>query len=379
MRKAINMKNRFIILSTLLLIPLLSGCNKNKYDVNKMSVIHDGGYQIFDNFDYSKLKVTYKDIELEQKQYIIDFSNFNTSRVGTSKITVSLAKSKQTSITIPIEVTARSSCNFLLIGDSSIEEVINYTNDIILNNEDSLEINIYGLECDKSTFDTHLDYFAHDTDAYILNKFNIETRMWERSDTLTLKEVLNYRSVIWDVVALQIDNCVAGLDSGYTNLKTFVNCTSSYITSLKRKSPVFAYSLPWAYQDNVSLTNDYYEYFNNSQIEMYKAIASKTRDNVETSNLFNFVIPTGTIVQNLRSSNIVTEKEFTTDGMHLDTKYASYATCLGLISKLSGLSPYHFSYRGVESSEIVNKDEQEIIYQAIESSLSNPYSLDLTE
>ena len=369
------MKKRLLAISLLTLFPLLSGCGEDEYSVDKMTVEHSNSYQLWDNFDYSNLKVTYDGTELESKQYNVDFSKFNNGVVGTSEITISLVKSPKTSISIPVEVKNRKTCNFLAIGNSYTEDLIYYANDIIKNSDENLDIKIYGIGIGGATLDQHFDYFVHDNALYTFLQYNFEASSWEYINNMTLKGALLYEDVSWDVVTLQEQTAKSGQSNSYKHLNSFVNSISSFLKSKNKKVPSFGWHMTWAYQNGVAVDNMYYEYYGNSQETMYNAILTQTKDIVEASNLFNFILPSGTAIQNARNSELTSEKEFTRDGKHLDLKSGRYIASLDLVSKLTGYPASHFTYRGLEDSEIVSSDDQNIIYQIVDSAISNPYQI----
>ncbi len=371
------MKKLSLFVSLFATLALMSGCNKKSYNVKKMTVSHEQSYQLWDNFDYSNLKVTYNGTELETYQYTVDFSNFDTGRVGTSEITVTLNKSKKCQITIPVEVTHRTSCNFLAIGNSFSEDLIAYANEIIKNSDANLNINVYGVGIGGCTLDQHYTYFAHENKLYTLLKYNFETKAWEYINSLSLKEALVYES--WDVMTLQQHSSYAGQASSFNNLSLLVKSMTSYLKQQNRKIPALGWHMTWAYQNNASVDNMYYEFYNNDQITMYNAIVKQVQDIVIPSGLFNFVLESGTAIQNVRTTSITTEKELTRDGQHLDLTYGRYVATLNLASKLTGYSADHFTYRGETGLEIVSESERSLIFRAVDAAISNPYQITTIE
>lgn len=371
------MKKLSLFISLFATLTLMSGCNKKSYNVKKMTVSHEASYQLWDNFDYSNLKVAYDGTELETYQYTVDFSNFDNGRVGTSNITVTLNKSKKCSITIPVEVTHRTSCNFLAIGNSFSEDLVTYANEIIKNSDADLNINVYGVGIGGCTLDQHYSYFANDYKFYTLLKYNFETKAWEYTDSLSLKEALVYES--WDIMTLQQQSAYAGQANSFTNLSLFVQSIISYLKQQNRKIPTLGWHMTWAYQNNIAVDNMYYEFYNNDQITMYNAIVKQVQDIVIPSGLFNFVLASGTAIQNARTTSITTSKEFTRDGKHLDLTYGRYVAALNLASKLTGYSADHFTYRGESGSEIVSETEQSLIFRSVDAAISNPYQITTIE
>ncbi len=370
-----KMKKRYIVLPLFMLFPLLAGCGEEAYSLDKFYVEHTNSYQLWDNFDYANLKVSYDGVELERNEYSLDLTNFNTSVVGSSSIGVTFLKDKEISKTIQIETKNRMTGNFLAIGGLESEDLVYYANEVIHSSAETLDLKIYAATVDNASLDDLYNYFVHDNALFTFHKYNLETNSWELEKEKTLKDILKNESIDWDILSVSEDALKASQASSYKNLNNFINSINSYLSGSDiSKAVSFSWNMPWVYQDNVTINNAYYELYDNSQTEMYNSLVSNSKDIVASSTLFNSLLPSGTLIQNLRGISIVTDKDFTRDGVNLDTKYGRFAVALSLVYKLTGYQLTNFSFKGNTGLEI-SDEELVSIHSSIESAIKNPFEV----
>ncbi len=374
------MKNRVLLYSTFLLLPLLASCGDEGYSIDKFSVAHDASYQLWDNFDYGNLKVSYDGTELETYQYDVDLSKLDLGKVGESAITVSLKEAPEISLSLPIQTTYRDACNLLCVGSSCVSDAVAYANEIVKNTDESLKVNIYAAVAEDASLDDHYAYFATGNAAYSFLSYNSSASSWASSDgkAKTLQEILN-GGISFDAICLSEESPRAGKEESFKNLSRFASSLSSFCESLGKKAPSLSYLLPWAYQDNVVVDNSYYEDYENSQNTMYHAIVDACQKKVVASKWFNTVLPIGTAIQNARSSSFPTTNDFTSDGKNLDQTYGEYLTSLCLVSALTGHQSSYFSRLGPGSVEYVTEKEKTQFDKIVDSAISNPYQITKTD
>ena len=98
------------------------------------------------------------------------------------------------------------------------------------------------------------------------------------------------------------------------------------------KDGLTVWHMTWAYQQNHT-SESYSKYYGADQMTMYNAICSTTQSEILTNDAFDLVVPSGTAIQNMRTSSI--GDTLTADGYHLNTKacviagYAYYVTLKG--------------------------------------------------
>ena len=125
--------------------------------------------------------------------------------------------------------------------------------------------------------------------------------------------------------------------------------------------------MTWAYQQEA----DHQEFvkYENNQETMYKAIVSAVREKIETNDNIDFVIPTGTAIQNARTSYI--GDNLTADGYHLSVDFGRYIAGLTFARALSGLSIEQVEFQ----PETVNERQKRVAIEAVQNSFAHPYEV----
>ncbi|OQA77628.1 MAG: hypothetical protein BWY30_01041 [Tenericutes bacterium ADurb.Bin239] len=108
---------------------------------------------------------------------------------------------------------------------------------------------------------------------------------------------------------------------------------------------------------------------------MYEAIAEVTNNLITNTSTVDFIIPSGTIIQNARGSSLVTASDFTRDGRHLDLQIGRYAVALGLLTKISGYEPDQFTYLGEEDNLIITSEEKAVLDTVVKDAIANPFAV----
>lgn len=115
-----------------------------------------------------------------------------------------------------------------------------------------------------------------------------------------------------------------------------MNLTTSLQDALRKscsnKKVRFAWHITWAYaqteqwKDKMSFLNAYQEYYRANQNTMYQAIVDTVADVVAPIGGFSVYIPTGTAIQNLRSSYV--GDKLNRDGVHLSYSLGRYTAAM---------------------------------------------------
>ena len=132
----------------------------------------------------------------------------------------------------------------------------------------------------------------------------------------------------WDYVSMQQASGWSGMPDSYEPyLSTVVDSVKAYCPDAKRM-----WHQTWAYQANSS-HSDFTKY-GCVQIRMYDAIVETVRTKILARGDFDFVIPCGTAIQNLRTSFI--GDTVTRDGYHMSYQIGRVATALMWLKQISG-------------------------------------------
>lgn len=197
--------------------------------------------------------------------------------------------------------------------------------------EDAIEQNLYelakagkkkivigNLYIGGAPLSLHVNNAKEDKPAYRYRKINMDGQMSEKSNQ-RLSEAL--KDEAWDYVSFQQASPLSGnYDSYAKDLPTLYE----YVTKQVR-FPETKYILhqTWAYQNGSS--HEGFIKYDRSQGKMYADIVKTSADVFSWGN-FEILVPSGTAVQNARTSFI--GDNFTRDGYHLNLDYGRFvAAC----------------------------------------------------
>ncbi|OQC11182.1 MAG: hypothetical protein BWX74_00302 [Tenericutes bacterium ADurb.Bin087] len=364
---------QFSLVLVALIFSLVSCKQKEPdFETKYLTVTTEKTFQLYDAFNENDFVVKYKDSLLTREQYTIDATKFDTSKIGQTSIKVTLNIAEEVFVEVPISINFRKTCKLLSIGDTYSEDLIYYSNLIAAKSNEDFEYNIYSIQLEDATLELHNRYLFEDKKLYKLMEYDFDNMDWIYIENKSLKQALLFQNQ-WDLILLQENVTQAHHQVDYDILNNFCSAIENYLGQNNRKLPAIAWHQVWAYQDDITINNEYYERFNNSQEAMYEAIASASSELMTNSNSISFIVPSGTIIQNARKSSIVTDNDFTRDGRHLDLQIGRYAVSLGLLTKISGYEPSHFAYVGEEGSPIITAAEKEVLDVIIKNSISNPF------
>ena len=137
------------------------------------------------------------------------------------------------------------------------------------------------------------------------------------------------------------------------------NLTSSLQKKLKsycsNKKVKFGWNLTWAYaqpsqwKKNQSFLTNYQDYYNQNQMTMYAAITDTVAQVVAPVGGFAVYIPTGTAIQNLRSSYV--GDKLNRDGVHLNWSMGRYTAAMTWAAAL-GIDVNQITYRPSGSNAV---------------------------
>ena len=165
----------------------------------------------------------------------------------------------------------------------------------------------------------------------------------------------------WDVVTIQQVSSDSGRPATYKNLAAIVD-----ILRDREPQAKILWHMTWAYQQN----SDHwaFAYYSKDQMTMYNAITATVQEKVLPLTTINGVIPSGTAIQNLRTSAL--GDTLTADGYHLLDSYGDYTAALTWFCTITGEKPEVVTYR--PSSVADHWDE---IAQAVTNAVKSPYAV----
>ncbi len=187
---------------------------------------------------------------------------------------------------------------------------------------------------------------------------------WNNTDTL-VTDILAPDD--WDYVILGQTIADGGkgatFDAGITKIVETVRKSCEYVP--------FVWYMTWAYQ--ASSTNAGFKAYDNSQADMYDAIVSAVKSNIEGKADFEKIIPVGTAIQNLRTSFF--EDNLTSNGVNLSVNIGRLTAALTTAKAITGKSIDDVSYTFNPERYKYESYYLPAIKEAVNSAIDNPFKV----
>lgn len=168
----------------------------------------------------------------------------------------------------------------------------------------------------------------------------------------------------WDCITLQQ---ASGESGRYHTYEPFLgNIINYFRTRFSNTNLKLGFHMVWPYANRCTLAK--FKYYNYDQATMYNAILDATRQTMQNHPDLDFLIPSGTAVQNLRSTFI--GDNIDRDGYHLNTigRYTAAYTWFATLFQDKVASDTHFPYT-------LNAFTSQIAKNAATAAIANPYSV----
>ncbi|MBO5670462.1 MAG: DUF4886 domain-containing protein, partial [Clostridia bacterium] len=224
------------------------------------------------------------------------------------------------------------------------------------------EVVLANLYIGGSTLDQHWSNIQSGAAAYTYDK-NSEG-IWTRTPNYTIADALAAED--WDVITIQQGSAYSGLSSSYSNL-------DNILTYLEENKPTedtrIMWHMTWAYQSDYNGTN--FGNYNYDQMTMYNGILNAVNENVLTDERISAVIPSGTAIQNLRTSYI--GDTVTRDGFHMSNGIGRYTVGLTWYSMLTGRNVANVTT--LPSGYLELREDLAVMQEAVDNALKNPYEV----
>ncbi|MBR5289407.1 MAG: DUF4886 domain-containing protein, partial [Erysipelotrichaceae bacterium] len=255
----------------------------------------------------------------------------------------------------------------LAIGNSFSVDALEYAYQIAqdLGVENVVVGNLYIGGC---SLETHANNARGDKSAYTYY-FN-DNSTWVTKKNYKMSTALTERS--WDYISMQQWSALSGVESSYnqdfTDLIAYVkDQISSDKNENKNLCTKLGWHMTWAYQQDS--THSSFVNYNKDQMTMYNAIVSAVQSKILTNEHIDFVVPSGTAVQNTRTSLL--GDTLTRDGYHMSYDIGRYLTGLMFIKTVTGLSIDEIDY----APSGVSAEEKEILIEAVNAAFKTPYEV----
>jgi len=204
----------------------------------------------------------------------------------------------------------------LAIGNSFSEDAIEQNLwELVAASGDTLVIGV--MYIGGSPLEAHYNNFIHDADTYSYRKIV----QGVKTTTAHFKLIPAIEDENWDVITFQQVSQLSGKqETFFPYLTNLIALTRQHA---KNPNVRFGFQATWAYAQ--SSTHEGFANYHNDQMEMFNAIVVAVNQ-VPKVAAIDFVIPSGTAIQNGRTSFL--GDTFCRDGYHLDLKFGRYtAAC----------------------------------------------------
>ena len=178
----------------------------------------------------------------------------------------------------------------------------------------------------------------------------------------------------WDIIFTQQGAAYAPLVNSYGN---YIDQLMPYLQENKTNPNArFVWNMTWAYQGN-SEQKVFVQNFNSDQMAMYESILSATKEKIVPRTDFAAIIPSGTAVQNARTSYF--GDTLTKDTYHLNNLgraiagYTLFSILTGKELTQVNLGPVN-CYDLPQNLELTDSDRQ-VIIESVNNAIKNPWEV----
>ena len=283
----------------------------------------------------------------------------STDNLRSGTVTISNTEFNKKAV-FSVKQKSTKSLYILAIGNSFSDDATQYLYQVLqdLGYKDIFLGNLYIGGC---TLQTHASNLTGNLGAYEYRTNS--AGQWSTAANHTAGSALKERD--WDYVSMQQASGYSGVADSYDPyLTTIVNAVKSSCPNAKRM-----WHMTWAYQGD-SNHSDFTKY-NDDQMTMYEAILNAVNTKVLSRGDFDFVIPSGTAVQNLRTSFL--GDNLTRDGYHMSYNIGRYLTALMWARQITGKSIAGVSFK--PSSYTYTDSQIAVIKDAVEKAYVKPYEV----
>ncbi len=233
---------------------------------------------------------------------------------------------------------------------------------------------LYGSGC---TLEKHVENAETNATYYEYTK-NV-SGSWNQINAATL--IYGLQDEDWDIIFIQQSAAQAGIESSYGD---YIDQLMNYVQENKTNPKArFVWNMTWAYQSD-STQPVFVNTFNSNQMDMYNTIVDIVEDKIVPRTDFDRIIPTGTAIQNARTSGF--GDHLCKDTFHLNN-YGGILAAYGLYSVLTGQELKEIHLDAVTASQVsgiggaepiltpLTDTEKAIIIESVNNAIKNPYEV----
>jgi len=200
---------------------------------------------------------------------------------------------------------------------------------------------------------------------------------WDQMESIPLSYGLKDED--WDIIFVQQSAGQAGNEITYGN---YLDQLMEYIHANKTNPKArFVWNMTWAYQSD-STQDVFVDRFQSNQMLMYNAIVDVTNNKIVPRTDIDRIIPSGTVIQNARTS--VIGDHLCRDTYHLDN-FGGIMVAYGLYAVLTGqeLTEIHLDTAtckiGISGGDALHRGltdtEKAIIIESVNNAIKKPFAV----
>ncbi len=257
-------------------------------------------------------------------------------------------------------IPATKTLKVLAIGNSFSSDATEYLWDIAKDGgvEKIILGNLYIGGC---ALDKHYSNIKSSAGAYTYYK-NTNGK-WSSTSGVSVQKGLADEE--WDIVTVQQASGSSGVETSYAPLARILE----FLAENEPNADIY-WHLTWAYQQNS--THSSFPTYGSDQMKMYNAILKAYDSKVKVQESIVGTIPSGTAVQNLRSSYI--GDTITRDGYHMSYDYGRYTVALTWFAYLTGGDVDKVDWLPANYSAVL-KDHLPAMREAVKKALEKPFEV----
>ncbi|MGN5956030.1 DUF4886 domain-containing protein [Sphingobacterium lactis] len=241
----------------------------------------------------------------------------------------------------------------LAIGNSFSEDAIeNYLYDLA--KADGKKMVIGNLYIGGAPLELHLKNAHNNVDAYSYRKVG-EDGVKTTTPKVSIEKALADDN--WDYISLQQASSFSGQ---YNVVMASLTDLWTYVFAHMNPDSKMVYHQTWAYQQDSK--HEGFKIYGQNQQTMYDSIMNVTK-HIDKSGDFEFVVPSGTAVQNARTSSI--GDHMTRDGYHLNLDYGRFTAACVWYAKLFNADPRKNPYKPEKLTDEQAKIAKEAAWKAV--------------
>lgn len=266
--------------------------------------------------------------------------------------------------TKPLEVSG--TLKILAIGNSFSQDAMEHLYQIAA--DAGIDVVLGYLYIGGSNLSQHLQNAQYDLPRY--QYYKNTDGVWRVQSSRTV--LYGLQDEDWDLITLQQVSGLSGMAATYT-ANDVLDKLIEYVNENKTNPDAkLAWHMTWAYQSN-STHNDFPKYGRN-QLTMFSGIVNAVREVIVPHEAFDLIIPSGTAIQNVRTSYI--GDVLTRDGYHLSYNLGRYIAGLTWLHAITGLPLDDLTW--VPNTAEVPAHYLPVIKEAVEAAVAQPFVITIS-